>query len=147
MKHTMALLALATALALPAARAGAQEIKRDKDKITRAEIEASPQRDQDIYQVVRSLRPHFLRAARGIRSFNAAASPPVLYVDGRKETDLNVLKTIPAAAVEEISYMEPARAENEFGQDAQSGAVVLKRVKVGISSPTAPKDTTKPPQH
>src|SRR5689334_18353837 len=88
---------LGISVAMPAQ---AQELKRDKDKITRAEIEATPQRDQDIYQVIRSLRPHFLRAARGIRSFNAAALPPAVYVDGRKESDLDALKMIPAAAVE-----------------------------------------------
>ncbi|MEO7455580.1 MAG: hypothetical protein ABIY52_04915 [Gemmatimonadaceae bacterium] len=147
MKKRFALLACVAALALAGTPSGAQELKREKDKITRAEIEASPQRDQDIYQVIRSLRPQFLRAARGVRSFNGVAAAPVLYVDGRHESDLDALKALPAAAVQEVRYLDPSKAENEFGNDAQSGAVVVTRVKVGISSPTsAPRDTTKPPQ-
>jgi hypothetical protein len=144
----LALIAVLGMLAMTPA--GAQELKKDKDKITRAEIEASPQKDQDIYQVIRNLRPHFLRQARGIRSFgNAGAVSPTLYVDGFRESDLNSLKAIPAAAVEEVRYLDPSRAESDYGSDAQGGAVVLKRLKLGSSStPTtpAPKDTTKPPQ-
>ncbi len=143
----LAVVALAGAVTLVPV-AGAQELKKDKDKITRAEIEATPQRDQDIYQVIRSLRPHFLRQARGVRSFGNAGVPlPALYVDGVKESDLNQLKAIPAAAVDEVRYLEPARAEMDYGADAQGGAVVVKRLKVGASTPGTPppKDTTKPP--
>ena len=142
----LAVLALAGTVAL-APDARAQELKRDKDKITRQEIEGTAQRDQDIYQVIRSLRPHFLRQARGVRSFGNAGVPyPTLYVDGVKESDLNQLKAIPAAAVDEVRYLEPARAEMDYGADAQGGAVVVKRLKVGLSTQAAPKDTTKPPQ-
>ena len=150
MKTRIAALVLVAVAATGAlAPAAAQELKRDKDKITRPEIEATAQKDQDIYQVIRSLRPHFLRQARGIRSFGNAGVPmPVLYVDGVKESDLNQLKAIPAAAVDEVRYLEPARAEMDYGTDAQGGAVVVKRLKVGLSTPgtpAPPRDTTKPP--
>jgi hypothetical protein len=128
----------------------AQAQKRDRDKITREDIEGSAQKDQDIYQVIRSLRPHFLAPARGSRSMGGSSSPMALYVDGVRETDVNQLKAIPASVVEEVRYLDPTRSESEYGSNAAGGAVVVKRMKGGAAAPTpatAPKDTTKPPQH
>lgn len=149
MKTRMVMLALVSVGAIALARpAGAQEAKRERDRITRAEIEGSAQRDQDIYQVVRSLRPHFLQKPRGVRSLGGTTGgSTLLYVDGVRESDLGQLKAIPAAVVEEVRYLDPTRSEMEYGSDAQGGAVVVKRLKSGSSTPApvVPKDTTKPP--
>lgn len=147
-RTTLLTLLAVAALAAPSSLR-AQDLKRDKDKITRAEIDASAQKDQDIYQVIRSLRPHFLRQARGSRSMGGATNAmPALYVDGMHETDFNQLKAIPAAVVEEVRYLDPTRSESEYGTDAQGGAVVVKRLKAGAATTPAPapKDTIKPPQ-
>ena len=131
---------------LGVAPSGASAQRKDRDLITREDIDASVQKDQDIYSVIRSLRPHFLAAPRGNRSLGNSVSRMGLYVDGVHETDVGVLKNILASTVLEVRYLDPTRSESEFGAAANGGAVVVKRLKEPL--PAAPvRDTTKPPQH
>lgn len=117
--------------------------KRQRDRITKQEIEASPHREMDLHQVIRSIRPHFLEPPKGVRSMGGSMAnytPIALYVDGRKETGLDALRTMNAMMVEEVRYYEPSQAENEFGPSAANGAVVVKMRK-------SPKEgETKPPK-
>ena len=132
-------------LGLASSPASAQ--KKDRDLITREDIEASAQKDQDIYAVIRSLRPHFLAAPRGVRTLGNSVSRMGLYVDGVHETDMGALKNILASTVLEVRYLDPTRSESEFGSAANGGAVVVKRLKEGTPPPppAPPRDTTKPP--
>jgi hypothetical protein len=116
--------------------------KKSRDLITREEIENSPQKDQDIYSVIRSLRPHFLAPARGVRTLGNSTSRMSLYVDGVRETDAAVLKNIMASAVAEVRYLDPTQSESEYGPEANGGAVIVKRLRAGADS-TAP--VSKPP--
>lgn len=118
--------------------------QKSRDLITREEIERSAQRDQDIFSVIRGLRPHFLAPARGIRTLGGGVRPPTaLYVDGVRE-DANVLRTIMASSVSEVRYLDPSRSEGEYGPTAAGGAVVVKRSKAGDAKAPA-KDTVKSP--
>lgn len=136
-----------TWLALTPELADAQ--KKQRDRITREEIEASPHKELDLYQVVRSLRPQFLEPPKGVRSFgnsNAMYTPIALYVDGRRDSGLDALKTLQPMLVEEVRYLDPSRAESEFGPNAANGAVVVKMRKTPKAPAALPPDTTKPPQ-
>ena len=138
----MAIGTAAVLLGMSAASAHAQ--KRDRDVITREEIDNSAQKEQDIHAVIRSLRPHFLAPPRGMRTLGNSMSKLGVYVDGVHETDFNALKNIPASSVLEVRYLDPSRSEGEYGADASGGAVVVKRIRE--PSPAAPpRDTTKPP--
>jgi hypothetical protein len=113
--------------ALPAA---CEAQRRERDRITREEILSSSHRALDLYQVVRSLRPHFLAAPRGVRTLRGA--PPaitVVYIDGTRAGELDQLRTIAAMSVEEVRYLDPARAENEFGITHSGGAILVRLVK------------------
>ncbi|MEP6990114.1 MAG: hypothetical protein ABJA80_04220 [bacterium] len=137
-----ALLVVCGALAIAPASAHAQ--KRSRDLITREEIDASAQKDQDIYALIRVLRPHFLDKARGVRTLGNSSTRMGVYVDGVHETDFNSLKNILASTVEEVRYLDPSRAESEYGQESNGGAVVVRRL--GTTPPAAvQRDTTKPP--
>jgi hypothetical protein len=104
--------------------------KRNRDVITRQEILNSAHQDRDLYEAVRSLRPHFLAGPRGVRTLGGAPpAPTVLYVNGTKMGDLEGLKLIRAVETEEVRYLEPSRAENEFGIGHSGGAVLVKLVK------------------
>ena len=118
--------------------------KKSHDLITREEIEASAQKDQDIYAVIRALRPHFLAPARGIRTLGNSSSRMSLYVDGARESDFNALKNMMAVSVEEVRYLDPTQSEAEYGSVANGGAVIVKRIK-GTGEILPP--TIKPPQH
>lgn len=136
----LALTAMAVAgtwLAVTPGEAGAQ--KKQRDLITREEIVNSPQKDQDILQAIRSLRPHFLAPPRGIRSLGSSMpAPTVLYVNGNKSGELTGLKYIMAADVMEVRYLEPGKAQDEFGMDHSGGAVLVKLME-------GSKPVSKPP--
>jgi hypothetical protein len=123
--------------------------KRQRDRITREEIETSPHRDLDLYQLIRNTRPHFLEPPKGVRSFGnsrAPNTPIALYVDGRKDTGLDALKTLSPLRVEEVRYFDPTRAESEFGPNAAQGAVVVKLRRGARSDVRQAADTSRPPR-
>ena len=135
MKTRLAVTALvlaAAGLGVGAAPAAAQ--KRERDKITREEILNSSQKERDLLVVIRGLRPHFVAPPRGVRSMGGGRpGPTVLYVNGNKMGDLSMLRQILATDVFEVRYMDPSKAENEFGIGHSGGAVLVTLVK-GIKS-------------
>jgi hypothetical protein len=118
------LIAGATLLAPPDLSA-----QKKRNLITREELQNSGQRDQDAYAAIRSLRPHFMAPPRGVRTMGgSAAAALVVYVDGMK-TDLQSLRTTPASEVVEVRYLEPAKAEEEYGITHSGGAIMVKTSK------------------
>lgn len=104
-----------------------QAQKKQRDVISREEILSSAQVEQDLFLVIRSLRPHFLAPPRGVRSMGAAPpAPTVLYVDGNKQGDFSTLRMISARDVEEVRYLDPSKAEEEYGIGHSGGAVLVK---------------------
>ena len=140
------LLTAAALVALAPAESLAQ--KRNRDRITRQEILSSPHRDLDVYQVIRSLRPHFLSRPPGVRTLGGSYGPePVaVYVDGVRETGVAALRTLAATRVEEVRYLDPTRSENEFGPRANGGALVVKLYKQPRDLPAAPDSTPPSPR-
>jgi hypothetical protein len=123
MTRTVLVLSLATGLLMIGAPRVAEAQRRQTDRITREEIEASPHRQLNIFELIRRTRPAFLEA----RGPNAAARGSMaLYVDGRKQNGIDALKSIAATRVQDVVYFEPARAASEFGPQAASGAIVIK---------------------
>ena len=143
---------VALAMAMPALAASPEDAhaqRRQRDRITREEILASAHANLDLYQVIRSLRPHFLEPPKGVRSFNAANTPVALYVDGKRDIGLDALKTMVPARVAEIRYLDPSRSESEYGPVAAGGAVVVKLHKEPArqaGEPAPSPDTTRPPR-
>ncbi len=121
--------------------------KRQRDRITREEIMESAQKDADLFLLIRSTRPKFLEPPPGVRTLGGSMglAPVQVYVDGKRDSGLDALKTILASTVQEIRYLDPTRSEGEFGPSANGGAIVIKLYK-GPKPPTAPPpDTTRPP--
>lgn len=121
---------LATGLAGPGARDLAAQ--RQRDVITREEILQSPQVNQDLHALVRSLRPHFLRAPRGVRSVTGmgAPAPVALFVDGANAGEAERgLKLLMANQVQEVRYLDPSKAQDQFGTEFSGGAIAVKLLK------------------
>lgn len=113
--------------------------RRQREVIMREEILKSPQKDQDLFEAIRVLRPHFFAAPRGARSLGGTVTAPLaIYVDRMRQSGGDVLRQIMASTVEEVRYLDPARSENEFGITANGGALVIKLYR-------ADKDTTRRP--
>jgi hypothetical protein len=121
--------------------------KRQRDRITREEILKSAHGELDLFQVIRSLRPHFLAPPPGVRTLGGADAPaPVsVYVDGRRETGIDALRTMMAHQVDEVRYLDPARSENEFGPRANGGALLVKRYQAPKDPPPVRDTTARPP--
>lgn len=131
-----------TAMAMAPGDAEAQ--RRDRDLITREELVQSSQKSTDLYQAVRSLRSHFLQGPRGPRSINAdpavtgsgstgtlrAGETPkaVLYVNGSRSGDAEMMRNIQTINVEEVRYLNPNTASMQFGQGHDGGAILVKLV-------------------
>lgn len=105
--------------------------KKQRDKITREEINASAHRDLDLYQVVRGLRPQFLEPPKRVRSMrgNSFEAGLTVFVDGRRETGLDALRLMAPLSVEEVRYMDPTQSANEFGPRVNGGALLIKMRK------------------
>ena len=101
--------------------------KKSRDVITLEEIEKSGQKEQDLFAVIRSLRPHFLEPPRGVRSIgNAMIYPVVVYVDGIRQPGTDALVLLAAKDVREVRYLDPSRSQSEYGANANGGAIVVK---------------------
>ncbi len=135
---------LTGALALVPEPASAQGRKRDL--ITRAELLASAQKSTDLYQAIRSIRPHFVAPPRGVRTIGASPPAPiVVYVDGNRQGDVSVLNSIMTMNVYEVAYLEPSKAQDEYGITHSGGAILIKLFKGVEKEPPSPKkDSTKP---
>lgn len=95
----------------------------------------SSQKDADMYQVIRAIRPHFLTPPKGVRSFGGTNQDPIaVFVDGRRETGLDALRLMLPVNVEEVRYYDPSKSESEFGPTASSGAIVVKLCKGASAS-------------
>jgi hypothetical protein len=123
MTRTLLTLFLAAGLLITAAPREATAQRRQPDRITREEIDESPHRQLDIYELIRRTRPAYL-SSRGAGA--ARNAPMALYVDGRKQSGVDALKAIAATKVQDVVYFEPERAASEFGAHAASGAIVIK---------------------
>lgn len=121
-----ALLLAGAVVAMAPSESAAQ--KKQRDLITREEIGKSGQKDQDLRAVIRALRPHFLEGPRGVRTLGGGAIAPILIVVDGARMAPEVLTQIMAVDVKEVRYLEPARSQNEYGINANSGAIVVKMI-------------------
>jgi hypothetical protein len=118
-----------------------QPMKRERDVITREELLVAHSM-VDLYQAIRGLRPQFLAPPPGARTRVVGTS---VYVDGVRQTSLESLRTIPTAFVQRVQYLDPNRAESEFGHRAAGGAVMVTTTEGQTRVPAVVRDTTTPP--
>jgi hypothetical protein len=140
MTRGMAVVALALGLGMaPTLEVQAQVQNRQRDLITREELVQSAQKHQDLEKAIRSLRPHFLRRPPGVRSMAGMGPAQVqLYIDGIKQTELGSLVLIQTLDVEEVRYLEPARAQEQYGITHSGGVIQVKRHRPSGRTPPGP---------
>jgi hypothetical protein len=138
------LLVAAAAIAVLPAAASAQ--KRQRDLITRQEIEASPKRSGNLLQLIRSLRPHFLEPPRGTRGLQfegtdrvnqksgsgSSMIPVAVFIGNNQQSGVDALESLMADQVEEVRYLDASKAIGEFGLSrGAGGAIILKLTSQG----------------
>jgi len=122
-----------TLVGLAACAGAASGAQRDhqpqpqRDLLTRDEILASTANTGDLLRAIQSLRPNFLTTHPSVHSQRSAAALPLaVYVGQIRQTGLDALKSIGAANVAEVRYLDPTAAQNQYGFVATGGALVVK---------------------
>lgn len=93
-------------------------------EISRAEILERGSNSSNAMQVIRRLRPAWLRA-RGSNSFTSAGSMyAVVYVDNiRRPGGLSALFNIPVGEIRMMEFIGPANATTRWGTGHQAGVI------------------------
>ncbi len=94
---------------------------RRTDVITAEEI-AQQDGLRTAYDVIRRLRPQFLRR-RGVASLSASSDDIVVYLDGIRTGGVEVLRNIDAATVREIRRINSRDATTKYGTGHSQGAI------------------------
>jgi len=96
-------------------------VRRDTDLITAEEISATSV--QTAYEVVRALRPAWLRRSRPTAMLEQNASELLVYVDGTRFGDVESLRQIVPSTVRSIRYYSSSAAQAKFGPGNLQGAI------------------------
>jgi hypothetical protein len=125
MKSSRLFLLALTALAVACASSGTGGggTARNRDVITRAQIDSASV--QDIYAVVQRYRPEYLRD-RGGGTMQTANVLPVVYVDGSRRGGPETLRSLRTYDVEEVRFLSGADATTRYGTDHLAGAIEVK---------------------
>lgn len=99
--------------------------------ITEAEIAAA--NVETIYEVIERLRPNMLRTRGQMgRLSGASGSDPgassskiKVYQNGTPIGDISMLRSIQAASVKQVQYLNAADATTRFGTGVDAGAIVI----------------------
>ena len=99
--------------------------RRNRDVITKEEMQSAAMGSQSVLEVVKALRPSFL-TVRGVHAAGDSQTGTVhASIDGNRLVVLDELRTIMASTVVEIRFLNPAAAMQKFGGSAREGPVIL----------------------
>jgi len=121
----LALLALLPALAACGAGAarGGPGSSLSPDLIGLDEIEAST--TTNAWDLISQVRPNWLRG-RGTPSLRNTQVPlPLVYLDDRRQGDLNVLRSFPTGGIAELRYINATTATTRFGNGHAGGVIQI----------------------
>lgn len=122
------------ALALMATTVDAQRARGDRNKLTRVELDEAGTSIATAHDAVRVLRPQWLTPAFGriasstMTGDNREVTTIVAYVDGKRQPDAESMKTVRAADVVEIRYLDQNRAVQMHGPGHEMGAIEVTTV-------------------
>lgn len=128
-RHSVVFLALALSLASAACSSTGStsgeraRINRNSNLITEAELADVTQ--QNVFDVVRRLRPTWLRIrGRGTVSIDRESTIPV-YLDGILRGSTRLLGRLRPSEVREIRYVDPNDAAIRYGSTHRDGAIMV----------------------
>lgn len=132
-------LLLVLALLVCASAAEAQKKARgDRNKITRADLNEAGGTAVSALDAIRLLRPQWLNPPMG-RMASSAVDPvvtpmthnavePVVYIDDMRQPSMDVLRTVKAAVITEMKYLDQNRAIQMLGPGHEAGAIQVTTV-------------------
>lgn len=118
------------ALVLPAGLAAQDTTRKDPrprrnpDLISEQEVQAAPDASTTALDLVRQLRPSWLRQ-RGAGSIRLTTPPAQVYVGGVRRGGPGALQDVPRASIREIQHLNGADATMHYGMGHESGAILV----------------------
>lgn len=124
-KGITAMLAVAIVVASPLV---AEAQKKQRDLISSEELAKVEQQSMKLLDAIRLLRPQMLDKPRGSRTLGGGMMYPLLVVVDSRRGDVQMLEQLSVADVKEVRYLEPSRAQDAYGINANGGAIVVTRL-------------------
>jgi hypothetical protein len=119
---SLACAALLLSSAACASAANSQKSSSNDSIITHDEIENS--RQPTLFDVVRALRPNWLRAApTAVRSDQDTGI--IVYLDAQRAGAIDVLRQLPSSAAESLRYFSASEAQSRFGLGNLNGVIQI----------------------
>jgi hypothetical protein len=107
----------------------------DRSKLTRQDLDEAGTSIVTARDAIRTLRPHWLQppigrmASSNVAAAGGGAQTVVVYVDGNRQIDLEVLNTIRNAEIHEMRYLDQNRAIGIHGPGHEAGVIEIVTVK------------------
>lgn len=128
--YVLAVALLASVPSLVQAQAPAK--RGDRNTITRVDIDEAGTSITNAQDAVQRLRPNWLRQPMGRMARSGAdgqagegASEPILYIDERRQPNLEQLRTVPVVQLLELKYLDQNRAIQMLGPGHEMGAILI----------------------
>ncbi|MGQ0813272.1 MAG: hypothetical protein ACT4O1_02270 [Gemmatimonadota bacterium] len=126
-RYLIGLLLLVFVVAGCAGGTGARPAKSahpQSNRITAQEVNESA-RFKSAYEMIQSLRPHWIQT-RGPRSFaNRTAGQVMVYLDGTWLGTVEALRQIVVSHVQDMEHLNAGEATTRYGIDHSGGAILI----------------------
>ena len=128
--HTIRIPLLLLGVALLATPAGAQD-RGDRNKLTQVEIAEAGSSIMTAREAVRILRPQWLSPPRGrsassdMLGSGGGSQTVILYIDDKRQPDLESLSIVPASRILEMKYLDQNRAVLLRGPGHENGVIEI----------------------
>lgn len=121
------LLLLLTFAACASTGTGGEERPEESSRnfISQAEVEGVESSYNNVYQMVESLRPMWVRSRGAMSGRSPEASLPQVFVDGARFGDLQSLRGIDVRNVESVRYLSPSDATTRYGTGFPGGIIMV----------------------
>lgn len=107
----------------------------DRSLISPQDLEEAKGAITTALEAVQRLRPNWLTPSRGrnasatlgepLGARSSNATEPVVYIDERRQPAVEELRTVPAASLVELRYMDQNKAVQMLGPGHEAGAILV----------------------
>jgi hypothetical protein len=108
------------------AAGGATASRGDPNIIRRTELSEAQLNEMNAYQVVQQVRPRML-SSLGPTSATGMSNQLVVYLDATKLGNVDTMREIRMAELQEIRYLPPSEATLRYGTGHENGVILLRR--------------------